>query len=221
MSFYLALDLVIAGFPLLFGHLAPVRYHKRYKAVFLSIVLVGLPFVLWDIIFTRIGVWAFNPAYINGFKLAGLPLEEILFFVVVPFSCLFILECLEAFFGDKVLNINKKWLYAIAAALLLFALAFPNRIYTVAVAELTAVFILAADRFFPGIFRSRNYWVYLLVCFGLFLVFNSVLTYLPVVSYSSLHISNIRFFTIPIEDFIYNYLLLSACAAVYISAKKI
>ncbi|MFA5097479.1 MAG: lycopene cyclase domain-containing protein [Candidatus Margulisiibacteriota bacterium] len=221
MSLYLALDLLIVSFPLLFGDLAPVRYRKRYKAVFLSILAVGIPFVLWDIIFTKIGVWSFNPAYISGFKLAGLPLEEALFFVAVPFSCLFILECLEVFIGDKVININRRWIYAVVAALLLFALAFPSRLYTVLVVELTAAFILAAERFFPDILRSRNYWGYLIICFGLFLVFNSILTALPVVSYSSLHISNIRFFTIPAEDFIYNYLLLSACAAVYIGAKKL
>jgi len=215
MSLYLALDLLIVSFPLLFGNLAPVRYRKRYKAVFLSILAVGIPFVVWDIIFTKIGVWSFNPAYISGFKLAGLPLEEILFFLVVPFSCLFILECLDVFFGDRQIKPSGRWIYGGAVLMLVFGLFFAGRLYTAIVAELAALFLLVTERCRPALFRSRNFWVYMLICFCLFLLFNSVLTSLPVVSYSPLHISNIRFFTIPVEDFLYNFLLLGSVAAAY------
>jgi lycopene cyclase domain-containing protein len=41
------------------------------------------------------------------------------------------------------------------------------------------------------------------------MIFNSVLTALPVVEYNSVAIWGVRFGTIPVEDFFYNYSMLS------------
>ena len=220
MSFYLMLDLLIIGFPLLFGFLPPVRYYKRIKALMSAILVVGIPFVVWDIVFTKTGVWAFNPDFVSGVKFASLPVEELLFFVVVPYSCLFILECLNVFFKDRALKVNRKWIYAVAAIILIFGLFFADRLYTVLVAELAALFLILIEKYYKALFASRNFWTYMLIGFGLFFGFNYVLTSLPVVTYSALHISNIRAGTIPVEDFLYNFVLLGAYAAAYSALKK-
>ena len=62
-----------------------------------SIVLMMLIFIPWDIWFTDWSVWQFNSDYIFGVKIFQLPIEEWMFFIIVPFSCVFIHEVLNYF----------------------------------------------------------------------------------------------------------------------------
>jgi lycopene cyclase domain-containing protein len=46
---------------------------------------VALVFALWDALAIAGGVWEFDPAFVTGLRAPfGLPLEELLFFVVIP-----------------------------------------------------------------------------------------------------------------------------------------
>ena len=98
---YLTLDLLIIIFPLLLSFKWKFKYYKFYKSLFASITVVGLVYIIWDAIVTFRGDWWFNEEYLIGFKLAGLPIEEILFFIVVPYSCIFIYENFVYFIKDK------------------------------------------------------------------------------------------------------------------------
>ena len=50
----------------------------------LTIALAGTPFLLWDLYATSAGHWWFDAAQTLPWRVAGLPLEEIGFFVVIP-----------------------------------------------------------------------------------------------------------------------------------------
>jgi lycopene cyclase domain-containing protein len=60
---------------------------------------------------------------------------------------------------------------------------------------------------------------YLVVLIPFFIV-NGLLTSLPVVMYNATSNIGIRIWTIPIEDFIYNFFMLLLIATVYESLKK-
>jgi lycopene cyclase domain-containing protein len=46
---------------------------------------VALVFLVWDAIAIAGGVWKFDPAFMTGLRLPfGVPLEEVLFFLVIP-----------------------------------------------------------------------------------------------------------------------------------------
>ena len=47
---------------------------------------------MFDSFFTKYGIWSFNDSYILGYKVCLLPVEEWMFFIFVPFACLFIYE---------------------------------------------------------------------------------------------------------------------------------
>lgn len=53
-------------------------------------------FVTWDLVGARLGHWGYNPAYITGVRLFGLPVEEYLFFVVVPLCGILAYEAVRA-----------------------------------------------------------------------------------------------------------------------------
>ncbi|WP_194819797.1 lycopene cyclase domain-containing protein [Nocardia sp. XZ_19_385] len=58
--------------------------YRRPRLLLGAVVPIGV-FVIWDLVAIAAGVWSFNPRYVLGVRLpGGLPLEELLFFVVVP-----------------------------------------------------------------------------------------------------------------------------------------
>ena len=101
MYTYLILDFVTIAIPLAFSFESRVRYYRKWKYVVAASFLAGVPFLLWDEFFAAAGVWGFNPAYLLGIYVGHLPLEEILFFLFIPFSCVFIYEVLGAFLSDR------------------------------------------------------------------------------------------------------------------------
>lgn len=63
----------------------------------ISILVVGSIFIIWDVYFTKRGVWDFNRKYLIGLDIFGLPIEEILFFVCIPYACIFTYKSLKYF----------------------------------------------------------------------------------------------------------------------------
>lgn len=49
-----------------------------------TVVAAGAPFLLWDAYATRVGHWWFDAAQTLPWRVAGMPVEEIAFFVVIP-----------------------------------------------------------------------------------------------------------------------------------------
>ena len=85
MSFYLFLNVMIIAFPLIFSlEKRWIKFYKKIKPILVSLLTVGIFFIVWDVFATSRDHWSFNPAYVNDIKLLGLPIEEILFFVTVP-----------------------------------------------------------------------------------------------------------------------------------------
>lgn len=58
---------------------------RRWRRLVLTVLPVAVVFVLWDLAAIAAGHWDFDPAQTTGIVLPGrLPLEELLFFLVVP-----------------------------------------------------------------------------------------------------------------------------------------
>jgi lycopene cyclase domain-containing protein len=80
--------LVLAG--CLFGALwleplLRVGVLRQVRRLVLTVAPVAAVFVVWDLLAIHAGHWTFDPRQITGVILpGGLPLEELLFFLVVP-----------------------------------------------------------------------------------------------------------------------------------------
>lgn len=84
---------VVITLPLeLFG----ARVYRRPLRLIHALAPPLVVFVVWDLVAIGFGVWDYNPALVTGIELPGdLPLEELLFFVVIPLCALLTYETVE------------------------------------------------------------------------------------------------------------------------------
>jgi lycopene cyclase domain-containing protein len=69
-----------------------VRVYRQAKRLLLSLGCTAAVFVTWDLVGAGLGHWGYNPAYVTGIRFLGLPLEEYLFFAVVPLCAILTYE---------------------------------------------------------------------------------------------------------------------------------
>ncbi|MBN1897779.1 MAG: lycopene cyclase domain-containing protein [Spirochaetes bacterium] len=209
MSTYLIINIIIIAFPLTFSFWPRIRYYKKWPFLFLSILITGPIYIFWDVLVTLRGDWSFNKSHVGSFNLFHLPVEEILFFITAPYSCIFIYESLNTFIKDKKVAYNPYIYYGVIVLLLGLAFFYRAQDYTLLALLSCAFFLITALIIRPAMLSSRLYWGYILISFVAFFIFNYVLTSYPVVIYNPKAIWGLRITTIPLEDFFYNYSMLS------------
>jgi lycopene cyclase domain-containing protein len=217
---YITLDFLILIFPLILSFKWKFKYYKYYKPLFASIAIVGISYIIWDVIVTFRGDWWFNKEYLIGLEIAGLPIEEILFFIVVPYSCIFIYENFVYFIKDKEIFYNKYFYYIISILFLITGLIFYHQDYTILSLLSCALFFFVANKFYPSFLKSRLFWFYIILSFVAFMIFNYLLTSTIIVFYNPEAIWGIRITTIPLEDFFYNFSMLSFYLMFYLIFKN-
>lgn len=174
-------------------------------------ILPAAVYIAWDIFFTATGVWSFNEACIVGIRIVNLPLEEVLFFFVVPYCCVFIYECILAYFPTvRDMRNGDAWLKCLAVVLLAAGLFYYKRYYTGWTFIFTGGFIMLLyllRRFFAS-FKATAFLLSYLIILIPFLVVNGFLTAIPVVLYNDAENLGIRIYSIPFEDVFYGMLLI-------------
>lgn len=211
---YLALLAGTVSFPLLFSFSRRLGFGPRWKAAWTAVAAASLPFLAWDVLFTRWEVWGFNPAFVLGISLFGLPLEEILFFLCVPFACLFIYQALARIPALRAPSITVRLIWGVAAVLLsAAAISHADRAYTLTVclaAFAATAWLAYRNPSWSGILLAATAAQYVP-----FVLVNGLLTGLPVVLYNASEINGLRIGTIPAEDFLYSFVLLALPVALY------
>jgi lycopene cyclase domain-containing protein len=216
------LTIIVLAFlgPFVLSFDSRVHFYKKWRPLAASMLVVAPIYIIWDAVATDRGDWWFNEEYTSGIHILGLPLAEVLFFLVVPYACIFIYEVLIYYLGDKELPFNR-WAYVLAAILLLvLAVVFIDQYYTATVLVFTAAFLYIAAVLYPAILKARAYWQYVLMSLVPFFIVNYLLTSIPIVLYSDEAIWGVKITTIPAEDLIYNFSMLSFYLLVYVYFKR-
>jgi lycopene cyclase domain-containing protein len=78
------------------------RVCRRWRRLLATVLPTLVLFLLWDGYAVAAGHWAFDPARVLGLFVAGVPLEEVLFFVVVPVAAVLTLEAVRSATGWRV-----------------------------------------------------------------------------------------------------------------------
>jgi len=195
--------------PFLFSFYKKHAFYKEWKHFIPANLLVAAFFLVWDYWFTEIGVWGFNPDYLCGIYLGNLPLEEVLFFICIPYACTFTYFALKYLVPLRYYACNSGLVISLLLVPLIFSLFLGyGKMYTFSTS------LLLSGVFLVAIYRQTNLNLILLsylVVLPFFLLSNGLLTGSfidePIVWYDNNENLGVRVFTIPVEDFFYGLLL--------------
>ena len=219
MSLYLWINLLTILGPLGLSFDKKVAFYKSWKSVFPAIIIVAIGFLLWDEYFTVQGIWGFNPEHLQGIYLGNLPLEEVLFFITIPYACIFIFSCIDAYFPKHKFN-KLGYGFSLVFTLVSVGLAvyFKDNWYTF-YALLGAGLLNAIIYFGYTPAWYGRFIVAFLIAIIPFIIVNGVLTGMftenPIVWYNENHIMGPRIGTIPVEDLFYNFFMLFPITVIF------
>ncbi len=202
--------------PLIRSFEPKIYFRGKWPALFSGILFMMLIFIPWDIWFTHNNIWHFNHDYVLGVFLAGLPLEEWLFFIIIPYACVFIYAVLKYFLpGFQYPAAAKLLAGALAILFFLLAVSFSDKTYTFIVSLLTGLLLIL--QLLMKAHRSwlSHFFLSYMVSVVPFLIVNGILTAMPVVIYDNAENLSFRITTIPAEDFIYLMSMLLIVVMVY------
>lgn len=208
---YLLVDFLCLLFPLLLSFSTKAPFYKQLKHFIIPCIITASLFILWDIIFTKIGVWSFNPNYVVGIYFFNLPLEEVLFFIFIPYACVFTYFIVKTLINVSFSNsfaLTFSWI--LAFGLLIVAFINIQKLYTSVTFFLTAA-LLIYHAMNKKVYMTKFYMSFLFILIPFFIA-NGILTGSfinePVVIYNNKENLGIRMFTIPFEDTFYGMLLI-------------
>lgn len=230
--YYLLVDLGCFLVPFLFSFHPKLRFHRNWSSFFPALLAMMCVFITWDVWFTHEGIWGFNPKYNSGIYIAGLPLEEWLFFVCIPYACVFTYHC----FGLLVRNIPfdrffKLLAWCTAFASIAVAVIFHDRWYTFSAHLFCGLLLLVHLTVLKSAYIQRFFFMFIVV-FPAFLTSNGILTGVDFWNYSFLntnpeavtekivwydnsHNLGVRLFSMPVDDIAYGLTMLLLVTGVY------
>ena len=68
------------------------RVYRRWRVALLALLPVVVVYAAWDLLGIVRDWWTYSEHYISGVRFGSVPLEEVLFFVVVPICSLLTYE---------------------------------------------------------------------------------------------------------------------------------
>jgi lycopene cyclase domain-containing protein len=187
-------------------------FYSKWKYLFPAIAITGFLFIVWDMLYTSMGIWGFNPRYLTGIYIVNLPVEEILFFITIPFACVFTYDSLNYLIKKDLFGkISSIISFVLVAVLITVALLNLGKLYTSVTFLLTAAFILFHEIVLKSPYMGRFYFTYMFLLIPFFII-NGLLTGTlieeQVVWYDNTQNLSIRILTIPVEDSVYGLLLI-------------
>ena len=220
MSLYFKLLLLSVAVPLVLSFDKRLQFYKKWRFVFPSILMVAAVYIAFDVFLTQKGVWGFNPAYLSRIYIFNLPIEEVLFFLAIPYASLFLHYSFVEYFPAVKLNDN--WNKIITVSLLIVCVILiifnTGKSYTLYI--FSKLLLVLVFSLFDKTRVIQSFYITFLIILIPFILVNGILTGTGIVSevvwYNNQENLGIRFFTIPVEDFgyafsmiLYNLLIIS------------
>lgn len=216
---YLLIDLLVLAVPLAAGFYLKFPLYKNWKYIAIGLVATAVFFLLLDELLTQFGILSVNERYITGIYVSSLPVEELLFFLFIPFAGVFTYFMLNHIFEkDRLFPHQELISSALIIVLLIAGMYHKEKLYTAAAFLLPAVFLTFQMLKLRPRYMGRFYSAYAFLLVPLVIV-NGVLTGAftdeEVVRYNDTQYLGVLVGTIPIENFFYSMLLMVMPIAIF------
>lgn len=220
---FLSILILIVIAPAYYAITGKYDFRNKLRYGMPAIFITGFMFLLWDIRFTEVGIWSYDTDFTIGIFHKSLPIEQWLVYLVFPVTALLVYEIMKTRF--RTLDLNTVFT---AVALLLvivlavFAYLFRVRIYTFFSFLFTTIYLaytIFRKQFKPNL--TYFFLTYLIILIPYFIL-NWILTWNLAIEYHQEQVLNVWIGMIPIENFVYLFLLLLINITVYeyLSVKK-
>jgi len=227
MSLYLWVNILAISVPLIASFDRRIQLHKKWKFIIPAILLSMIPYIIWDVIFTRHAFWGFNPEYLLGIDILDLPLEEWLFFIAIPYACIFTHYTLTKLYPNFRLGTLavRSITIVLLVEFVILGIIFYDKWYTLIDVIFAFVILGVVYKFAAPLLRSF-YLTFIVILIPFFMV-NGILTGTgitdEVVWYNEAQFIGVRFGTIPAEDTIYAFsmILLNLLLVEVLGGKRI
>jgi lycopene cyclase domain-containing protein len=230
--YYMLVNLGCLIVPFLFSFHPKLQFHKQWKAFLQGTLAMMALFIPWDIFFTAQGIWGFNSKYTCGLFLFGLPIEEWLFFICIPYACVFTYHCFGILMRkepDSKLWNGIAWLLIIACFTI--AIVYHHHWYTCASHALCGLLLFYHVFWRHSPYLPRFLFMYTIILIP-FILSNGVLTGIDfwnysfinkdvhairemIVWYDNSHNLGIRIFSVPVDDISYGLTMLLLVVTVF------
>jgi len=167
--------------------------------------------------------WFFNEAYTLPIRFFNLPIGEWLFFITVPYACIFTWEVLSSYFYNQKFYISSRWQTALALLIMLTGAGFLiiGKEYTGIVSLVFGFLFILDILLHTKIFQQSRFYYFSALLFLMMFIFNGYLTARPIVLYQVQYQLDFRIITIPIEDFFYGFALVFLVLIIYEKLKGV
>mgnify|MGYP002358996761 CR=1 FL=1 len=195
----------------MFSFYPKADFSKKWRFLGPAIAIPAVVFIIWDSWFTSMGVWGFNDRYLTGLRLGNLPIEEVLFFVCIPYACVFTYEAVNYLLKTPLSRATTAISGLMVLALAITGGVYIDHWYTSVTFIGLVSYLIILYIFRHTAFLSRFYFAFLFILIPFFIV-NGILTGTglpePIVWYNDTENLGLRMLTIPVEDTFYGMLLI-------------
>lgn len=221
---YLLINLSAVLVPFLASFHPGLKFYKGWGALAIAMLVSCAVFLPWDMYFTHLKIWGFNPRYLTGYYIGNLPVEEVLFFICIPYCCVFTFHCLHPLIKMSLSpNTVKNITLALIGFSIVMMVLFRDRLYTCYTFAFLTI-ILCIAQFMLKIKWMLNFYIIYGILLIPFLIVNGLLTGTgldePVVWYNNTQNLNLRILTIPVEDVFYGMGLILLNTVVYMRIRE-
>jgi len=204
MPLYSLLVLISISGPLILSFDTKVNFYRYWRSLFPAAFIIGSLYIAVDIFFVKYGIWGFNPVYHSAHVILGLPIEEWMFFIVIPYACVFIHFVFVSYFPDIKASDSFVRIFSIVFVICLGLIVILNADKAYTVFNFTILIIAILLGLLEGKGLLNRFYITFLIMLVPFFITNSILTGTfidsEVVWYNNSEILGIRILTFPVED---------------------
>jgi len=221
MFAYLTSDLIILIIALLFSFNKKIKFYENFFAYLFSVSIVSTSYLIWEILSVNRGDLSFSATQTTKFYIFKLPIEELLFFLIVPYVVILIYEVANSYRQEKIINFTKNHSFLVAIAFFLLAFIFIKHNFTFVNLLLISLVFYLNTIFKYQILNKSNIWFTNSIIFIPLIIFFYFKVSLPMIFINPMTVIGLKVIKIPIEYFFYSFSMVSLWIICYEIGKNL